>query len=162
MKTDREKLCRLMYEAICNWSNEFPYSTIVEYSADYLISKGVTIPVRCSECRHLQIINKEPIYAECEKTSHIFTLWGEDTRKHFCSYGERENEACMYVNTKTKKAHEVLREKRIEKEIQQKYIAFYLNLEQTIISQYEHGRLRIPADLFVDWAKLLELELSDF
>ena len=90
--TDREKLIELTREATYKYHNEEHEGGIVEFIADLLISKGVTIPVRCSECRHLKIINKEPIYAECEKTVHIFTLWGEDTRKHFCPYGERKEE----------------------------------------------------------------------
>lgn len=46
--------------------------------------------VRCSECKHLKIINKEPIYAECEKEKLTFLLWQADTREHSCSYGERK------------------------------------------------------------------------
>ena len=46
--------------------------------------------VRCSECKHLKIINKEPIYAECEKEKLTFLLWQADIREHSCSYGERK------------------------------------------------------------------------
>ena len=46
--------------------------------------------VRCSECKHLKIINKEPVYAECEKQKLTFLLWQADTREHSCSYGERK------------------------------------------------------------------------
>lgn len=45
--------------------------------------------VRCGECKHLEVINKAPIYAHCHKWSYDFKLWQEDTRKSFCSYGER-------------------------------------------------------------------------
>lgn len=44
--------------------------------------------VRCEECRHLKVVMKEPVYAVCEKNNHTFYLWQEDTRKHFCSWGE--------------------------------------------------------------------------
>lgn len=44
--------------------------------------------VRCKDCRHLKVVMKEPVYAVCEKTNHTFYLWQEDTRKHFCSWGE--------------------------------------------------------------------------
>lgn len=45
--------------------------------------------VRCGECKHLEVINKAPIYAHCHKWDYDFELWQEDTRKSFCSYGER-------------------------------------------------------------------------
>ena len=45
--------------------------------------------VRCSECKHLEIINKAPIYAKCKKHGIVFELWQEDTREHFCSFGAR-------------------------------------------------------------------------
>lgn len=48
------------------------------------------IPCKCSECKHLKIINKEPVYAECEKQKLTFLLWQADTREHSCSYGERK------------------------------------------------------------------------
>lgn len=50
----------------------------------------VVMPCRCSECRHLVIVNKEPIYAECKKQNVTFLLWEADTREHCCSYGERK------------------------------------------------------------------------
>lgn len=50
----------------------------------------VEVPCRCSECKHLEIINKEPVYAECKKQKLTFLLWQADTREHFCSYGERK------------------------------------------------------------------------
>ena len=46
---------------------------------------------RCSECKHLKIINKEPVYAECERQKLTFLLWQADTREHYCSYGERSD-----------------------------------------------------------------------
>lgn len=61
-----------------------------------------------------------------------------------------------------KTVREVLREKRIEKGIQQKWVAISLNISQSVASMYESGRLKIPVDLFIKWAKLFELELSDF
>lgn len=45
--------------------------------------------VRCSECKHLEIINKVPIYAKCKKHGIVFELWQEDTRENFCSFGAR-------------------------------------------------------------------------
>lgn len=49
--------------------------------------------VRCKDCKYLNIINKAPLYAYCGKSNYIFHLFEEDTREHFCSWGERrENE----------------------------------------------------------------------
>ena len=56
----------------------------------------VELPCRCSECKYLEIINKEPVYAECKRQKLTFLLWQADTREHFCSYGERVN----YESTK--------------------------------------------------------------
>ena len=81
-------------EEICN----FP--AIDEDSANAVISllhrqptaDFVEVPCRCSKCEHLEIINKEPVYAECKKQKLAFLLWQADTREHFCSYGERREE----------------------------------------------------------------------
>ncbi len=67
--TDREKLIELVHEALekCNTTlcSECEYIELnngccdlcfEHLAADYLISKGVTIPVRCGECIHLQRI----------------------------------------------------------------------------------------------------------
>lgn len=48
--------------------------------------------VRCKDCKYLNIINKAPLYAYCGKSNYIFHLWEEDTREHFCSWGERREE----------------------------------------------------------------------
>lgn len=48
--------------------------------------------VRCKDCKYLDIINKAPVYTYCSKHNHIFPLWEEDTREHFCSWGERRED----------------------------------------------------------------------
>ena len=48
--------------------------------------------VRCKDCKYLDIINKAPVYACCSKHNHTFPLFEEDTREHFCSWGERREE----------------------------------------------------------------------
>lgn len=55
------------------------------------IADVVKVPCRCSKCEHLEIINKEPVYAECKKQKLTFLLWQADTREHFCSYGKRRD-----------------------------------------------------------------------
>ena len=46
--------------------------------------------VRCSECKHLKVVNESPIYAVCEKERLTFLLWEADTREHSCTHGERK------------------------------------------------------------------------
>lgn len=48
--------------------------------------------VRCKDCKYLNIINKAPLYAYCGKSNYIFHLFEEDTREHFCSWGEKREE----------------------------------------------------------------------
>ena len=48
--------------------------------------------VRCKDCKHLTVVNKESVYARCEKTGYIFWSFETDTREHFCAYGERRTE----------------------------------------------------------------------
>ena len=58
MKTDRENLIELIKESNLSMWGKSGIASAAErraYLADYLISKGVTIPVRCSECRYFDI-----------------------------------------------------------------------------------------------------------
>ena len=48
--------------------------------------------VRCEKCKHLEIINSRQIYAKCRMTDLEFKPFDIDTRKHYCSYGERKEE----------------------------------------------------------------------
>lgn len=48
--------------------------------------------VRCAECAHLEIVNDGGIYAKCKRIGTVFTLWGLDTRLHYCSLGCRRFE----------------------------------------------------------------------
>ena len=68
-----------------------------EMASKYAVANAPTIDaaevVRCKDCKYLNIINKAPLYAYCGKSNYIFHLFEEDTREHFCSWGERkENE----------------------------------------------------------------------
>ena len=49
--------------------------------------------VRCKDCKHLEIINSREVYAKCRMTDLEFKTFDIDTRKHFCSYGERREES---------------------------------------------------------------------
>ena len=48
--------------------------------------------VRCKDCKHLTVYNSPTLYAYCQKTHLRFEPFQEDTRTHFCSYGERITE----------------------------------------------------------------------
>ena len=49
--------------------------------------------VRCRECKHLNVLNRKELYAHCPKTNTVFLPFKLDTRKHFCSLGERKEGA---------------------------------------------------------------------
>ena len=46
--------------------------------------------VRCSQCKHLNIVNDPKLYAHCPKTNTVFLPFDLDTRIHFCSLGQRK------------------------------------------------------------------------
>ena len=87
--TDREKMVNLLCEANsisvdAELFEDSSYAQQLEIEADFLIANGVTIPVRCKDCKHW-----------CEDTlscmcgNHYDDNWyGED----FCSYGERRTD----------------------------------------------------------------------
>ena len=53
------------------------------------ISDNVVNVVRCKDCKHLNVLNRNNIYAHCPKTNTVFLPFELDTRQHFCSLGER-------------------------------------------------------------------------
>lgn len=93
--TDREKLIELLdsadlrcIKAMCHSCGHYDsplnnnkQSLCVECRvADHLISNGVTIPVRCKDCR---FYNDDGEYCG---------MWGEVRHpEHFCAEGERED-----------------------------------------------------------------------
>lgn len=107
--TDREKL----REVINQWLNDpIPFDETFDYGTmltDYLISKGVTIPVRCGECVHAVPLDRNcelnsSIYMHCNQLRgelennvwHKYKKYYKDyslvDRDDFCSYGEREED----------------------------------------------------------------------
>lgn len=99
MKTDREKLIELVHEALekCNTTlcRECEYMEFNNGScdlcfehlaADYLISKGVTIPVRCGECIYMEEAYEKNGFLICPASGM------EIMNTDFCSYGERKEE----------------------------------------------------------------------
>ena len=72
--TDRERLLEILNVPIYPHENVDP----VEAVADYLLDNGVTIPVRCKDCKN----------RPCNRVCKIFKRqMGDDC---YCSYGERE------------------------------------------------------------------------
>lgn len=44
--------------------------------------------VRCKDCRYLDVWNLKNIYAVCSKHGITFEPFEDDTRTHFCAWGE--------------------------------------------------------------------------
>lgn len=44
--------------------------------------------IHCADCRHIEVINSNEIYAVCNKFGYQFLPFEDDTRTHFCSWGE--------------------------------------------------------------------------
>lgn len=62
---------------------------------DIDLGPDVVPVVRCRECKHLNVINDPKLYAHCPKTNTVFLPFDLDTRKHFCSLGERKIETVL-------------------------------------------------------------------
>ena len=81
---NREKLLELI--AIGGF---FSRSADAEKCVDYLIENGVTIPVRCMECKderkEIALDNRK--YFMCKHTENCHS------GNHFCSYGEKNDES---------------------------------------------------------------------
>ena len=99
--TDREKLMELFDEAhkICDSINCVYDGNACKYDglgycfedflADQLISKGVTIPVRCGECRYKYEPVKCSLWIATEGDKVAFRYHGDD---FYCPYGERKED----------------------------------------------------------------------
>ena len=87
------RLCAEEFDGVCVYDVS---SSEVISDFEHIINSTPTVDaipvVRCKDCKHLAVINKAPIYAICKKTNLIFYLWEEDTREHFCAFGERRTD----------------------------------------------------------------------
>lgn len=61
---------------------------LAERIADHLITNGVTIPVRCKDCKHMKTTKVPPIPSYCKKHNKM-PVSGDD----YCSFGERNTDA---------------------------------------------------------------------
>ena len=93
----REKLIEILRKPI------FPHELVdpTEAVADYLLDSGVTIPVRCKDCKYQikewhpdnRMISKGYYTYGCDRNFHRYSsnaVNGMDN--DFCSYGERKND----------------------------------------------------------------------
>ena len=91
MKTDREKLIEML-DMNCGYVSEMK----AEQLADHLISQGVSIPVRCAECKHWCeprfCILTERKYGDCIKPLGAYEDGIETYEDDFCAYGERKED----------------------------------------------------------------------
>ena len=101
MKTDREKLIELIEFGLAEWWEEHKKTydhedeNEIPSIVDYLISKGVTIPVRCWECRYAEhLLNAEGTPYELCNINDETAEYTNNVRhpNGFCSYGERKEE----------------------------------------------------------------------
>lgn len=89
---EREQLVKLLREAIdlhdgiCRVVGRKQ----VEKVADYLLDKGVTIPVRCRDCKHWYEAEGVclKIYSDGAVSAYA---WQYRHADDFCSYGERKD-----------------------------------------------------------------------
>ena len=65
--------------------------------ADFLVANGVTIPVRCEECKYSYDGVANLMCGRCGQNINGIRLGGVSVKaEHFCSYGERkDNEHSM-------------------------------------------------------------------
>lgn len=56
---------------------------------DMAIEALQTDLVPCKDCRHLLVVNSDNVYAVCQKFGYQFLSFEDDTRTHYCSWGER-------------------------------------------------------------------------
>lgn len=90
MQTDREKLIELIHiwSAMQLPTDCVSAEAMEKHLADYLISKGVTFPVRCKDCKEC-IVRTLPDIGTIIST-HC-NLYSRDVNENdFCSYGERK------------------------------------------------------------------------
>lgn len=94
----REKLIELIYNFhldtnnyICDGCGSRYAKKVCEEIADHLIANGVTIPVRCKDCKHYKLkknINNKPAMFCMNQDA----LWYNTKPDMFCSFGERRTE----------------------------------------------------------------------
>lgn len=108
IKTDRfDKANQIILEALsADTVSREEYEEVKAYMdtlVDAFIEDGEELAqsvkvVRCKDCRHLDVWNLKNIYAVCSKHSITFEPFEDDTRTHFCSWGERRKSEKEYLD----------------------------------------------------------------
>ena len=91
----REKLIAILEEVEGQYNNDFP---TIEQIADGLLENGVTIPVRCKECKHrgdygCPMYHEEYIEWDDDEYHESEIICYDRTRDDgFCDLGERRTD----------------------------------------------------------------------
>lgn len=100
--TDREKLIELLGADVCKHSNcedcessgstDACIATLKAHMADHLIANGVTIPVRCKDCKHWE--HSDNGWGDCINPRFHLPGHANPTMHHYeyCALGERRTE----------------------------------------------------------------------
>ena len=85
---------------VYKWERDVAFSQLEEYGIGFAEKKrdDLVSVVRCKDCRHLDVWNLKNIYAVCSKHSITFEPFEDDTRTHFCSWGERRKSEKEYLD----------------------------------------------------------------
>ena len=95
----REKLIELVNDVL----NYLPWGEISSHTAkeiaDHLIANGVTIPVRCKECKHCTVTSDGMVCENALPTKRMMdyyiygsTILARVMEEDFCSHGERRTD----------------------------------------------------------------------
>lgn len=85
---------------VYKWERDIALSQLEEYGIGFAEKKrdDLVSVVRCKDCRHLDVWNLKNIYAVCSKHSITFEPFEDDTRTHFCSWGEKRKSEKEYLD----------------------------------------------------------------
>ena len=89
---ERGKLIELLEsaESAVYWNSSD--KGFIEKIAEHLIANGVTIPVRCEECKYSYDGVANLMCGRCGQNINGIRLGGVSVKaEHFCSYGERKD-----------------------------------------------------------------------
>ena len=84
---DREEIDAHARESFC--IDEETHEAKVELLAPY---QNMGELIRCKDCRYLNVINSNTVYAICRKHGIEFLPFEDDARECFCSWAERKEE----------------------------------------------------------------------
>lgn len=87
-------MCQCMIELIRQCYRKYPNATDGRL-ADFLIANGVTMPVKCKDCKYFIQPHNYDIFGRCKNWRLHITRAGEflPAENDFCSYGERRSNA---------------------------------------------------------------------